>query len=235
MPPSMKVVVLLLSATPLAAQGRRLAIGDQLRESTLGMSWYSPAAASLGSISDRRVYLTGLRIERVFFGAGTLVLAYAPELIPLAVVERTTGDIERCRRNPSGTSFRCEYDTSAGVAVGAGLSPVGMKLYWNRGGRVRLYGSGNAGALLFQSDVPVHNSRRANLTFEFGGGLEVIRSSGAGISVGYKFHHLSNAGTRTINPGLDSNVFFLGLVSRVQHRSRARASSPWRTRPAVSS
>lgn len=203
--------------TPLAAQSQPLQLGDRRRETTVGMSWYSPAGASLGSVSDRRVYLTGVRVERMVLHAGTLMLAYAPELVPLAVIERTRGDIERCRRNPNYVTFRCEYDTSAGVAIGTGLSPVGMKLYWNRSGRVRVYGSGNGGALLFQSDVPVHNSRRANLTFEFGGGVEVIRSSGAGISVGYKFHHMSNAATRTINPGLDSNVLFVGLVSRVRH------------------
>jgi hypothetical protein len=216
---------LLVAAAPLAAQSQPLAIGDRLRETTIGMSWYSPAAASLGSVGDRRVYLTGVRVERVFLDAGRFALAYAPELVPLAVVERTRGDIERCRRNPNLVTFRCEYDTSAGVAIGAGVSPVGMKLYWNQGGRVRVYGSGNGGALLFQSDVPVHNSRRANLTFEFGGGVEMLRSSGAGISVGYKFHHISNAATRTINPGLDSNVLFVGLISRVRHgNEEVRAS-----------
>ncbi len=33
-------------------------------------------------------------------------------------------------------------------------------------------------------------------------------------AVGYKFHHLSNGGTGTFNPGLDANVFYLGWGRR---------------------
>lgn len=213
-----------LVTTPLAGQAPRLEIGDRLRESTAGMSWYSPRSTRLGSISDRRVYLAGLRGEGVFLRAGAFALAWAPE-IPIAVVARTRGDIERCTRNDNMITFRCEYDTSAGVSVGAGLSPVGMKLYWNRGGHVRVYGSGNGGAMLFTSDVPVHNSRRANFTFEVGGGIEVVRRDGGGVSLGYKFHHLSNGGTERLNPGLDSNVLYLGFVGRTRSRAPSGATA----------
>ena len=199
----------LLVATPVLGQSERLMPGDRFTERVAGFSWYSPAGASLGSIANRRVYLTGLRTERLFIAAGPFALGYTAELVPLAIVERTGGNTEVCRPNPDAVTFTCRIDRSARVSVGAGGSPVGLKLYFNRGPLTRLYATGAAGALFFSSDVPVENSRRANFTFEYGVGME--RS---GVTFGYKFHHLSNGGTRRVNPGLDANIFYVGMVSR---------------------
>jgi len=203
------VLSALCVAAPLLGQGERLMPGDRFSERVAGFSWYSPAAASLGSIANRRVYLTGLRTERLFVAAGPFALGYTMELVPLAIVERTGGNTEQCRRNPDWLTFTCRYDRSARVSVGAGGSPAGFKLYFNRGQLTRFYAAGGAGALIFSSDVPVEDSRRANFTFEYGVGME--RS---GVTVGYKFHHISNGGTRRLNPGLDANIFYVGMVSR---------------------
>lgn len=206
--PSVALLALCVG-TPLLGQGERLMPGDRFSERVAGFSWYSPAAASLGSIGNRRVYLTGLRTERLFIAAGPFALGYTAELVPLAIVERTGGNTEECRPNPDAITFTCRIDRSARVSVGAGGSPLGLKLYFNRGPHTRFYAAGGAGALAFSSDVPVENSRRANFTFEYGVGME--RS---GVTFGYKFHHLSNGGTRRVNPGLDANVFYVGIVNR---------------------
>jgi hypothetical protein len=199
---------------PLLAQAETLAPGDVMTERVAGFSWYSPAAASLGSVANRRVYLTGVRKEAVFAASGPFALAYTVELVPLAVVERTGANTQRCRRNPNLVTFTCQYDYSARVAVGAGATPLGLKWYFNRGGLTRVYAAAGAGGLVFTSHVPVHRSRRANFTFEYGGGIEVLERNGAGLTVGYKFHHISNGGTTRLNPGLDANVLYLGVVSR---------------------
>ena len=196
--------------------------GDRFSERVAGFSWYSPAAASLGSIAHRRVYLTGLRTERLFAARGSFAVAYTMELVPLAVVERTGGNTEKCRRNPDWVTFTCQYDRSARVALGAGGSPIGLKFYLNRGGLTRFYAAGGAGGLMTSSAVPVDGSSRANFTFEYGSGMELWRGGGAAVTVGYKFHHISNGGTRRLNPGLDANVLFVGLVKR--GRSRVSAS-----------
>ena len=196
-----------------AAQSQSASIdpGHRSLERSVGFSWHSPAAASLGSIGHRRVYLTSLRSQRVVATAGRFAVAYVMDVVPLAIVERTGANTEKCKRNPNWVTFTCEYDTSARIAVGAGGSPLGFKLYLNRPAQARLYATGAAGALIFSSAVPVHGSARANFTFEYGLGLDV-----AGVTVGYKFHHISNGGTRRLNPGLDSNVLYFGFVSRGQ-------------------
>ncbi|MEX2154984.1 MAG: acyloxyacyl hydrolase [Gemmatimonadaceae bacterium] len=204
----------LLAGADAVAQSRALSSGDHFIERTAGFSWYSPAASSLGSINHRRVYLVGLRSERLFATAGPFAIAYTAELIPLAIVERTTGNIEQCSRNANWVTFTCRYDYSARVAVGAGGSPVGAKLYFNRAGKTRVYGSVAGGGLVFSSHVPVHNSRRANFTFEYGGGVEVTARDGRAVMFGYKFHHISNGGTAALNPGLDANVLYVGVIRR---------------------
>jgi hypothetical protein len=204
----------LLAATDTAAQNRPLSRGDRFIERSAGFSWYSPAAASLGNINHRRVYLVGLRSERLLGTAGPFAIAYTAELIPLAVVERTTGNIERCVRNPDWVTFTCQYDYSARVAVGMGGSPLGAKLYFNRAGKTRVYGSAAGGGLIFSSHVPVHGSRRANFTFEYGGGVEVTGRNGRAMAFGYKFHHISNGGTAALNPGLDANILYVGMIRR---------------------
>jgi hypothetical protein len=204
---------------PLLAQSEALKSGDVQTERVLGFSWYSPAGASLGNVAHRRVYLTGLRKEAVFAAAGPFALAYAVELVPLAVVERTGANSERCWRNANLVTFTCRYDYSARVSVGAGATPLGLKWYLKRGGLTRVYAAAGAGGLIFSSHVPVHRSRRANFTFEYGAGLEVLEARGAGLTVGYKFHHISNGGTTRLNPGLDANVLYVGLVHRKRRPS----------------
>ena len=121
-----------------------MASGDRIHERVIGFSWYSPAGASLGSVNNRRIYLTGLRREQILARAGTFAFAQTVELVPLTLVERTRGYTERCV--PDKTiqgGKRCVFDSSKRIAVGAGVSPLGMRLYldrWRLDGRAVLIG-----------------------------------------------------------------------------------------------
>ena len=205
--------LLMVVASPLLAQEpahrfSRLAEGDRLFEANAGFSWYSPKG-SLGLITDRRVYMVGLRREWVLDGDGRIALAYAAEWIPLAVVERKRpGETLTCYDTASGRI--CERDRSARVAVGTGIAPVGLKAYWNGTGAVRAFANGSFGGIAFTSDVPVTESRRFNYMFEDGGGVDFARAGGEAITLGFRFHHISNASTGRVNPGLDANVIYLG-------------------------
>jgi hypothetical protein len=218
MRPAIFVVIALTCATTTSAQNPTptLSRGDRFFESNAGLSWYSPSAAALGSITGRRVYLTGLRLESVLRTTGPFALASTMELIPIAVVERTNANPRTCYTDRDSSRI-CEYDRSAEVAVGTGAAPLGLKLHLNRAHPVRFYVAGAAGALVFSSDVPVNGSRRLNFTFEYGTGLE-MPMNGRTLSVGYKFHHISNAGFGRLNPGLDSNVLYVGLRRQVTRR-----------------
>ncbi len=84
-------------------------------------------------------------------------------------------------------------------------------MYLPRSGRLRFHASGTGGFLIFTRDVPVPGATKFNFAFDIGGGLQFGVASNWALTLGYKFHHLSNASTTGVNPGLDANVFYAGF------------------------
>lgn len=206
------------SSAPVTATGtsghtgtlRPLTQGDRYLEFNAGFSWFSPRGGGWGLITGRRVYLTGVRAEWILDGEGSVGWAYGVEWLPLAVVERTNPrEVFACYDTATGRI--CERDGSARVAVGTGLSPVGLKAYFNQHGRTRLFANASAGGIVFSSEVPVYRSRKFNYMCEYGGGVEFARADGRAVTLGFRFHHISNAASGEVNPGLDANVIYLGL------------------------
>ena len=208
----------LIVTPPLLSQeappaGPGVSGGDRFLEANVGFSWYSPRGGSWGLISNRRVYFTGVRGEWVLEANRRLAWAYTAEWVPLAVVERTIDhETVHCYDTPSGSI--CEVDRSARVAVGTGASPVGFKLYVNPAGSMRFFANGSGGMIAFSSDVPVYSSRRLNFMFDYGGGVDFVLRDGRAATIGYRFHHISNAGSGRVNPGLDANILYLGLRTK---------------------
>jgi hypothetical protein len=52
---------------------------------------------------------------------------------------------------------------------------------------------------------------RVNFTFDFGGGVQIVRNSGRVITIGYKYQHISNSDRSPINPGVDVQMFYGGF------------------------
>jgi hypothetical protein len=208
-----RILIALIVASPVVAQEARptgLTLGDRFLEVNMGFSWYSPRGDHWGTISNRRVYLSGVRGEWVFAARGPLAWSYLMEWVPLAVVERTSAR-ETVNCHPTPTSQICEVDRSVRVAAGTGASPIGLKLYLNQGRTRRFFASASGGMIAFSSDVPVRGSRRLNFMFDYGGGVDAVLPDGRSATIGYRFHHISNAGSGRVNPGLDANIIYLGL------------------------
>ena len=205
--------LLALSATADSQDPDRAPVsrGDRFRERSLGFSWHSPATG-WGSVSHRRVYLTGIRTERVLGTHESVAVSYFAELVPLAVVERTAPNGYRCRSDYS--TAICRRDYSARLAVGAGGSPIGVKLYFDRMRRLRPYASVAAGGLVFSNEVPSYNSRRLNFAGQASLGFDHVMRNGRAATFGYRYHHISNGGTGRLNPGLDAHVVYIGVLDR---------------------
>ena len=199
-----------------AAQEARLAplrLGDRYLEANAGYSWYSPRGGGWGLITGRRVYLTALRAEWIINSNRHLAWGYVGEWTPLAVVQRVNrAETYSCYEGPGGRV--CERDVSDQIALGTGISPVGLKMYLNPGGRTRPFAHAAGGGIAFTSEVPVRNSTHFNFTVEYGGGLEFARRDGRAVIVGFRFHHISNGSIGDLNPGLDANVVYLGFKKR---------------------
>lgn len=182
-------------------------------------------SAMFGTITDRRLLLTGARLEYVLDRGRLVTTAYTFDLHPIAIVTNTPQYAVRVFPTREGPiTLLVETDRSA--AVGAGMSPLGLQLYTQALGATRLFAGGSAGGIWFNRDMPVAFARRFNFALQVGGGVELAARNGGAVVAGYKFHHLSNGGLARANPGLDGHVFYVGLMRRRAERPRAGDVAP---------
>ena len=182
-----------------------------------GVSFASPGW--WGAVREREVFIIGLRYRRTVSQSENATVAYTMDVIPAAAVTNTPVRTRRfcctslpaaLRRNPDGETERIEPST----AYGLGLAPFGLQLELFRQNPVYLTLGGGGGLLLFDRDVPRLDTRKMNFTVTLNAGLRARVFEDWELTFGYKFHHLSNAGTGTFNPGLDSNMLYLGWMRR---------------------
>jgi hypothetical protein len=207
---ALATVVLLASASWAEAQAR-LRPGDLSLGAWIGGSANSPLV--WGDTRGRRLLLLGGRAEWVIEALEPYVMVATADFVPVALV--TDNPTYRVESTPDDNgSLREEIvETGKEPVFGAGVTPLGLKIYLTAARKVRLYGAGALGALLFTRNTPTPDARRLNVVVEVGAGLEMERSARQSIVLGYKFHHLSNARSQN-NPGIDSNVIYLGFLQR---------------------
>ncbi len=198
-------------AAPLTHAGPVWEVGPYL-----GVARHSPVT-HLGRTPDRSHLFVGVHITGTFLRWRRVSLAYAPEVVPLLLVSRTprystTIEIQGSQR------VELKQVTGSGVAAGFALSPLGMESQLALARGWRMFGNLAAGAVWFDRDVPEPYTRAFNYTFEFGAGLQTAVSDRWSLRSGYTFHHLSNAGSGQINPGLNGHVVTVGIARRLGAR-----------------
>lgn len=163
---------------------------------------YSPFSFKLkGTTEDRKLFLLNLQYARTLFASRPLALKYTAEIVPVALEMQPTqtyfvnGNV---LINPAGTIY------------GAGASPIGFQANFGRKS-IQPFANGSVGFLYFSQQVPVIGSSQFNYTVTIGFGAQFLRRSGRSFTVGWKYHHLSNKDQATLNPGIDSSVFYAGI------------------------
>lgn len=68
-----------------------------------------------------------------------------------------------------------------------------------------------SGLTLINKTFPTDKGRRLNYSFDIKLAIQRQLFSKTYLSLGYKFHHISNAQTGSENPGVDSNFLFFSL------------------------
>jgi opacity protein-like surface antigen len=163
---------------------------------------YSPHSFVLqGTSLHRQLLLVNLQYARRLAVRGALTLKYTADIVPLALEMQPTSYY---------IVHRSVLKNRAGTIFGAGANPFGLQLNIGHK-RVQPFINSSAGFLYFDRQVPSPASSQFNFTFNFGGGIQFFTASRRSFTVGYKYHHLSNAETGTINPGIDSNLIYLGF------------------------
>jgi hypothetical protein len=96
------------------------------------------------------------------------------------------------------------------TAYGAAINPVGLVWNFDTHGRVVPYLDLGGGLLFTNTQVPAGTSR-INFTTAGGVGLHFLTGSKWTWSADVRFLHISNAGLRDLNPGINTVQLRLGL------------------------
>jgi hypothetical protein len=103
------------------------------------------------------------------------------------------------------TTFRRE------TAYGAGATPLGLQLDFSNGSHVHPFVHVNGGGLIFNQPVPLPDSGKFALVGEAGTGVRVFSSERRAVTLGVRFHHISNGDRSGSNRGLNQFVFYAGF------------------------
>ncbi len=167
---------------------------------------YSPASSTLiGTEPDRRFVLAGFSYSYRCWIWNSISLSYSPAAMPAAILLQPVETIY---------NFTPPYRrlSPAHAVYGFGMAPVGFTLDLWRSRRVHPFAEALAGVIASTEPIPENqpDASGLNFLFDLGVGIRWRTSAKRAISIGYRFFHISNAGTTSFNPGVDNNVFYLG-------------------------
>ena len=151
---------------------------------------------------DRKFFIAALRYGRTLAASDSLALQYTLDVVPVAVA---TGTIVSRTTTAGVDTFRRE------TAYGAGFTPLGLQLDFRNGSKVHPYAHVNGGFLYFNKSVPIEDAGRFAWVGEAGGGLRIFTSERRAVSLGVRFHHISNGDRQGSNRGLNQFVIYAGF------------------------
>lgn len=194
-----------------------------------GLSNESPQWGILGETPGMRFGMLALRWTRALGApveANVLpATEWTVDLIPLARMSppltSLTGSGLSCPRASLCVAPQDPADQQGyfppGSPLAVGIAPLGVTRRFFRMSRASPFVGVNGGMLVFTERVPTSRASRANFTASAEIGVRFGPPAEPAITLSYRFHHISNAGVVTENPGLASHLIAVGL-----HRPRLR-------------
>ena len=199
--------MLVLAASTLQAQEQQAAPASRSAWQVgtyIAAARNSPGNGLLGTMPRRDHLMLGLQAGTTVLRMGGVTLNYVAQLLPVVMVS------DRYARNFDTALDGAGLDRLPRRAYAVGVAPFGLELSTPAARRVSGYLMSAGGGLIFSRAFPDVTGRRTNFTLEAGGGLRIRTMRGQWTQVGYKYHHMSNAGTAFANPGLDGNLVYAG-------------------------
>lgn len=169
---------------------------------------FSPKATTIfgglrdDEAKDRKFVIAAFRYGRTLAANDSLALQYTLDAVPLAVA---TGTIVSRTTVAGVTTFRRE------TAYGAGITPLGLQLDFANGAKVHPFAHVNGGLLWFNKSVPIEDAGKFAFVGEAGGGVRIFTSEKRAVSLGVRFHHISNGDRAGSNRGLNQFVIYAGF------------------------
>jgi hypothetical protein len=153
---------------------------------------FSPAATTIfaglrdDEAEDRKFFIGAFRYSRTLIANDSLALQYTLDAIPVAVA---TGTIVARSTVGGVTTFTRE------TAYGGGVTPLGLQLDFANSSKVHPFVHVNGGFLVFNKSVPIEDAGKFAFVGEAGGGVRIFTSERRAITLGVRFHHISNGDT----------------------------------------
>ena len=204
-------VCMLLPLVRLHAQDpKRSGAADPARRAAwqigafVGSARNSPNDGALGTIPHRDHFMVGIQAGTPVLRLGVIRVSYLAQLLPLFIVSDRAAPAFNPYLDVNGIPRLAQRSYAVGV------SPFGLEIASPANRRVSVFAAMAGGGLVFTHPFPDVTGRRTNFTLEAGGGVRVRIGAAQWAQFGYKYHHISNAGTAFANPGLDGNVLYAG-------------------------
>ena len=157
----------------------------------------------IGRTPDTRFGIVALRYSRRFNNSDSVNLKYTADIIPAASLNYPDFEIVR---NP------LSVQPVRPTKYAFGAAPLGLQVNFRPRKKIQPFISATGGFLYFSRRTPNFGGTRFNFTADFGGGLEIRLKEKRAVTVGYKYHHISNAERGLSNPGFDNNIFYVGYT-----------------------
>lgn len=191
----------------------------------------------LGYAENRKLVDIGVSYSRRLYLNRTVSWQYSAELLPVSLESDPVAVIVANQTSPTAATFTTTYGPvvdcapqtapysvtiSSGVTfsgtetvlcsrrrwtMGEGISPFGFQ--WNFAPRRKTqpFLAGHGGYMYSTQPIPISDAGSFNFTFDLGAGIEVFRSRTRSIRGEIRYHHISNHGTATENPGIDNVLY----------------------------
>ena len=159
--------------------------------------------------SHRKMAFANFRMGRVIGTKGNVTYSYLFGFMPLTVAFRN--EIP----NPAYVSAQSTPGVERTIRTttyGAGVTPANFRFLFRANKRVKPFAQAGAGIVMYNRPVPIPETRRFNLTGDFGGGVMIHSSPNRAWTIGYRYFHISNGNLteKVYNVGYNANVIYLG-------------------------
>lgn len=135
-------------------------------------------------------------------------LTYTADFFPAALLSIPPHTIPASHANPT----QGEVWQSGLQTYGLGASPLGLRINHRPTKRIQPFIAGSVGFIYFFRPMPDERGKHLNFTADAGLGVQVVLTSSTTLTLGYRYHHLSNGFRGKINPGVDANLLYFGVT-----------------------
>lgn len=196
-----RIAVLLASAAPAwAGFCSDISSASDARHDFQFFGGYSPVSAMLiGTTTDRRFLLAGFAYSYRCWIWPAVSISYTGEILPAAILLQPG-------------QYLPQY-VPAHAVYGFGVTPLGFTFDFARSHRAFPFIQTDEGIIASTQPIPIGipNATGLNFFIDLGAGVRIKTGERHAITFGYKFLHVSNGFTTSVNPGVDNNVFYAGF------------------------